>query len=71
MQVNSEPVIQQAQQRSTSVRIASLPISGSLPANDSINDYLLAHQEFSPGTDVQGAASYIRTVAARHAAAGH
>lgn len=70
VQINSEPVMQQAQQRSTSVRTASLPISGNLPANDSINDYLLAHQEFSPGTDVQGAASYIRTVAARQQMAG-
>ena len=70
VQINSEPVIQQAQQRSTLVRTASLPFGGSLPANDSINDYLLAHQEFSPGTDVQGAASYIRTVAARQTAAG-
>lgn len=26
------------------------------------NDYLIAHQEFSPGTDIGGSASYIRTV---------
>lgn len=26
------------------------------------NDYLIAHQEFSPGTDITGSASYIRTV---------
>lgn len=29
------------------------------------NDYLLAHQEFSPSTDMNGGASYIRTVAYR------
>ena len=27
------------------------------------NDYLMAHQEFSPSTDMSGGASYIRTVA--------
>lgn len=26
------------------------------------NDYLIAHQEFSPSTDINGSASYIRTV---------
>jgi sigma-E factor negative regulatory protein RseA len=26
------------------------------------NDYLIAHQEFSPSTDITGSASYIRTV---------
>lgn len=26
------------------------------------NDYLIAHQEFSPSTDMNGSASYIRTV---------
>lgn len=29
------------------------------------NDYLLAHQEYSPSTDMNGGASYIRTVAYR------
>jgi sigma-E factor negative regulatory protein RseA len=26
------------------------------------NDYLIAHQEFSPSTDMNGSVSYIRTV---------
>jgi len=26
------------------------------------NDYLMAHQEFSPSADMNGGASYIRTV---------
>jgi hypothetical protein len=26
------------------------------------NDYLMAHQEFSPSNDMNGGASYIRTV---------
>lgn len=29
------------------------------------SDYLMAHQEFSPSADVQGAATYIHTVAAK------
>jgi len=37
------------------------------PVNEQIkpksNDYLMAHQEFSPSTDMSGGASYIRTVA--------
>jgi sigma-E factor negative regulatory protein RseA len=32
------------------------------PANGQMNDYLLAHQEFSPTTAMQGVASYVRTV---------
>lgn len=35
------------------------------PASFQENDYLMAHQEFSPSADVQGAVSYIHTVAAR------
>lgn len=35
----------------------------SFAANQNLNGYLMAHQEFSPSTDVQGVASYIRTVA--------
>jgi sigma-E factor negative regulatory protein RseA len=32
------------------------------PATDEVNDYLLAHQQFSPSTTMQGVASYVRTV---------
>jgi sigma-E factor negative regulatory protein RseA len=32
------------------------------PANGAVNDYLLAHQQFSPSTAMQGVASYVRTV---------
>ena len=32
---------------------------------NNVNDYLMAHQEFSPSTNVQGAASYIHTVSER------
>lgn len=32
------------------------------PASGAVNDYLLAHQQFSPSTTMQGVASYVRTV---------
>ncbi len=35
----------------------------SMPVKRSMNDYLMAHQEFSPANNVQGAASYIHAVA--------
>ena len=60
VQVGSEPAAQMAmQQQSTALRPASYAV------NRGMNDYLMAHQEFSPSTDVQGTASYIRTVAAQ------
>jgi sigma-E factor negative regulatory protein RseA len=37
------------------------------PANSAMNDYLIAHQEFSPSTAMQGMVSYVRTVSARDA----
>jgi len=37
------------------------------PAGGAVNDYLLAHQEFSPRTAMQGVASYARTVSADEA----
>jgi len=56
MQVGHEPAPQlAAQQHNNAVR----------PASFQSNDYLMAHQEFSPSADVQGAASYIHTVAER------
>jgi sigma-E factor negative regulatory protein RseA len=33
-----------------------------LPVAAGVNEYLLAHQQFSPRTDIQGVASYVRTV---------
>jgi sigma-E factor negative regulatory protein RseA len=32
------------------------------PMDGSVRDYMLAHQEFSPSTAMQGVASYVRTV---------
>ncbi len=35
------------------------------PAGDGANDYLLAHQRYSPSSAMQGVAPYVRTVAER------
>lgn len=56
LQVAPEPPPQMAMQQ-PDWRPASTPIK---PES---NDYLMAHQEFSPSTHVSGGASYIRTVA--------
>jgi len=56
MQISGEPVMQMAKvQPPNAVRTAAYQV----------DDYLMAHQEFSPSADVQGTATYIHTVAAR------
>ncbi|WP_283744544.1 sigma-E factor negative regulatory protein [Sideroxydans sp. CL21] len=40
-------------------------ISAIRPASSQADDYLMAHQEFSPSADIHGAASYIHAVAGR------
>lgn len=47
------------QPTSAQAMLASLP---RYPFNSNVNEYLLAHQEFSPITTMQGVASYARTV---------
>ncbi len=47
------------QQSNAAAMLASLP---RYPLNSNVNEYLLAHQEFSPSTTIQGVAPYIRTV---------
>lgn len=37
------------------------------PADGAVNDYLMAHQQFSPSTAMQGVASYVRTASGRDA----
>lgn len=64
VQIDAVPLHQQAFQAKIETRQANLPV------NDKINDYLLAHQEFSPSTDMRGASSYIRTVSYRQNGAG-
>ena len=46
-------------QSNAAAMLASLP---RYPLNSNVNEYLLAHQEFSPSTTIQGVAPYIRTV---------
>ena len=58
LQVGSEPAPQVAvvqPDNSSAVR----------PASAQTDDYLMAHQEFSPSADVHGAASYMHAVAGR------
>ncbi len=54
--------------------IASAPAPAAAPASPplqaGINDYLLAHQEYSPSTAVHGFGSYARTVALSTEGAG-
>lgn len=48
--------------------VAPQPVQAQLaaaPADGAVNDYLMAHQQFSPSTAMQGVASYVRTVSGR------
>ncbi len=58
LQVGSEPAPQVA-------AVQQDNISAIRPASTQADDYLMAHQEFSPSADVHGAASYIHAVAGR------
>lgn len=42
----------------------------SVPSDGKMNEYLLAHQEFSPSTAIQGLAPYIRGVSSTHRGQG-
>ncbi len=56
MQINPEAVAPQLAMQQSSIRPVNMQIQ---PKS---NDYLMAHQEFSPSNDMNGGASYIRTV---------
>lgn len=58
VQVGSESAPQLAMQQPSALHSASLPSNG-------FEDYVIAHQEFSPRLDVYGMTSYVHTVA-RH-----
>jgi sigma-E factor negative regulatory protein RseA len=58
MQISPEVAPKMAMQQNT-VHPAKVQIQ------PKANDYLMAHQEFSPSTDMNGGASYIRTVSYR------
>lgn len=60
VQIGSEPPAQMAmQQQSREVQRAVYSL------DQGMNEYLMAHQELSPSTEVEGAATYIHTVAAK------
>ena len=42
----------------------------SVPSEGNMSQYLMAHQEFSPSTAIQGLAPYVRTVSATHTSKG-
>jgi len=54
-QIITQPALQTAKQKSP-IQLANAQI------NPRSNPYLLAHQEFSPSTDMNGGATYIRIV---------
>jgi sigma-E factor negative regulatory protein RseA len=43
---------------------AAAAVTRAAPADGPVRDYMLAHQEFSPSTAMQGVVSYVRTVSA-------
>ncbi len=54
----ASPQMAMQQSANNNLRPASLSVK-----KGGMNDYLMAHQEYSPSFDVQGASVYIRTVA--------
>jgi len=54
------------------VQVAAVPAAEvrqvALPAGEGANDYLLAHQRYSPSNAMQGVASYVRTVSEERSA---
>lgn len=48
----------------------SPPQIANVPSDGTMSEYLIAHQEYSPSTAIQGLAPYIRTVSGTQPAAG-
>jgi len=46
------------------------PQLASVPSDGTMNEYLIAHQEFSPSTEIQGLAPYIRGVSSQQSPKG-
>ena len=55
-----------------SVQVAAMPAAevkqAAVPAGEVANDYLLAHQRYSPSNAMQGVAPYVRTVSEERSA---
>ena len=67
VQIDGEPLLQQ---QPGTLQAASFPSNADFRTNDNMNDYLLAHHELSPGSEIRSPASYIRRVAFEQAGAG-
>jgi len=52
------------------VTAVSSPQISNVPSDGTMSEYLIAHQEYSPSTAIQGLAPYIRTVSGAQPAAG-
>lgn len=64
MEIGSDSMPQMAtMQPLSAIQTASLNINTNLPISSGLNDYLIAHQEFSPNINMQGTAPYILTAA--------
>ncbi len=61
LQISPQATPQMAMQQTATQQSALMPAS--MRFKPSANEYLMAHQEYSPSTDMNGGASYIRTVA--------
>ncbi len=59
-----QPQIATAPQPAPTVQTVALPQPVPAASRTRVNEYLMAHQEFSPSTTLQGVAPYVRTVSA-------
>jgi sigma-E factor negative regulatory protein RseA len=67
------PPAELAQAPGTPAPVVAVPASAqlaNLPSDGKMNEYLIAHQEFSPSTAIQGLAPYIRGVSGAQPAQG-
>lgn len=59
-----------AKPAAAAIAVAPPAQPASVPSDGRMNDYLLAHQGFSPSTSIQGVAPYIRSVSSTQQDAG-
>ena len=57
-----QPEITQAPTPPATVAVSQEPQLANVPSDGTMNEYLIAHQEFSPSSAIQGLAPYIRSV---------
>jgi sigma-E factor negative regulatory protein RseA len=58
------------QKAAPTVAAVPSPQMTNVPSDGTMNEYLIAHQEYSPSTAIQGLAPYIRTVSSAQPEAG-